>query len=112
MSIKKSNNMKKIYSSYNTLTILLFVIITFQTEKITAQGCVAVRQMGGLLMNSASSYNLDKGEFQVGTNYRYFHSWRHFVGKEEQLERQTTGGGHDENGVEQGNAVNIYSHAI
>ncbi|WP_348800094.1 hypothetical protein [Flavobacterium adhaerens] len=79
---------------------------------MSAQGCVAVRQMGGLYLNSASSYNLNKNEFQVGTNYRYFHSWRHFVGKEEQLHRQTTGGGHDENGVEQGNAVNIYSHAV
>jgi hypothetical protein len=104
--------MKKIRSLHLIYIFLLFILNTFCTEKVTAQGCVAVRQMGGLLMNSASSYNLDKGEFQVGTNYRYFHSWRHFVGKEEQLERQTTGGGHDENGVEQGNAVNIYSHAV
>ncbi|OAZ03519.1 hypothetical protein FLB_23080 [Flavobacterium succinicans] len=80
--------------------------------KIAAQGCVAVRQMGGQNINATNSYNLKEGEFQVGTNYRYFHSWRHFVGKEEQLERQTTGGGHDANGKELGNAVNIYSHAI
>ncbi|MGL2992763.1 hypothetical protein [Flavobacterium sp. TSSA_36] len=63
-------------------------------------------------MNTSNSYDLHEGEFQVGTNYRYFHSWRHFVGKEEQLQRQTTGGGHDANGKELGNAVNIYSHAI
>ncbi|HSD07682.1 hypothetical protein [Flavobacterium sp.] len=99
-------------SLYNLSIYLSFILIIFQAEKTSAQGCVAVRQMGGLYMNSASSYNLNKGEFQVGTTYRYFHSWRHFVGKEEQKERQTTGGGHDENGVEQGNAVNIYSHAI
>ena len=63
-------------------------------------------------MTLTNSYNLNKGDFQVGTNYRYFHSWRHFVGKEEQPQRQTTGGGLDENGNERGNAVNIYSHAI
>ncbi|HYG17503.1 MAG TPA: hypothetical protein VD816_01185, partial [Ohtaekwangia sp.] len=34
------------------------------------------------------------------------------VGTEEQPHRQTTGGGHDANGKERGNAVNIYSHAI
>jgi hypothetical protein len=74
--------------------------------------CVAVRQMGGTGMLSCSSYNMEKGQFQLGTNYRYFHSFRHFVGKEEQYERQNTGGGHDENGNELGNAVNIYSHAL
>ena len=67
-----------------------------------AQGCVAVRQMGGITaMCSSSSYNLNKGDIQTGVNYRYFHSWRHFVGTEEQKQRQTLG-----------NAVNIYSHAV
>lgn len=78
-----------------------------------SQGCVAVRQMGGITtMCSSNSYNLTKGEFQIGASYRYFHSWRHFVGLEEQPQRQTTGGGHDENGKDRGNAVNIYSHAV
>jgi hypothetical protein len=77
-----------------------------------AQGCVAVRQMGGNTTCSANGYNLTKGEFTFGTSYRYFHSWRHFVGLEEQPERQTTGGGHDANGKELGNAVNIYSHSV
>jgi len=69
--------------------------------------------MGGIntMFSSNSTYTLPKGEFQVGASYRYFHSWRHFVGTEEQTQRQTTGGGHDENGKELGNAVNIYSHA-
>jgi hypothetical protein len=77
-----------------------------------AQGCVAVRQMGGVNPLSSNGYTLSKGEFQIGAGYRYFHSWRHFVGTEEQHERQSTGGGHDANGKERGNAVNIYSHAI
>lgn len=77
-----------------------------------AQGCVAVRQMGGNNPLSTAGYTLPKGEFQIGGGYRYFHSWRHFVGKEEQPERQTHGGGFDANGKELGNAVNIYSHAF
>ena len=94
------------------LYIYLPIISLLLISKVAAQGCVSVRQMGGQNMNATNSYNLEEGEFQVGTNYRYFHSWRHFIGKEEQLERQTTGGGHDANGKELGNAVNIYSHAI
>jgi len=81
--------------------------------KTNAQGCVAVRQMGGVTAISPSgSYNLAKGDLQMGVNYRYFHSWRHFVGTEEQPERQKTGGGHDASGHDRGNAVNIYSHAV
>jgi hypothetical protein len=97
--------MKKIISFF-------FAVALLASSKSFAQGCVAVRQMGGNSMCGTSSYVLPKGEFQVGGAYRYFHSWRHFVGKEEQKQRQTTGGGHDTNGKERGNAVNIYSHAV
>jgi hypothetical protein len=92
--------------------IVLLLLLTGVSYNLHAQGCVAVRQMGGNVMTSSTSYNLPKGEFQIGAGYRYFHSWRHFVGTEEQHERQTSGGGHDANGKERGNAVNIYSHAI
>jgi hypothetical protein len=91
---------------------LTLIMLVFGITSANGQGCVAVRQMGGLTLNASDSYNLLKGDFQIGTNYRYFHSWRHFVGTEEQPERQTSGGGHDANGKELGNAVNIYSHAV
>ena len=104
---KTQNNL----TIYSLATMLLTLFISFQTENSIAQGCVAVRQMGGLSMCSSDSYNLNAGDIQVGMNYRYFHSWRHFVGTEEQPQRQTTGGGFDANGVERGNAVNIYSHS-
>jgi len=93
-------------------TIAAFLFLSISYTQTFAQGCVAVRQMGGINPLSTSGYTLPKGEFQIGTNYRYFHSWRHFVGKEEQKQRQTTGGGFDANGKERGNAVNIYSHAV
>ena len=89
------------------------VFFTGITNKTKAQGCVAIRQMGGVTaVTESNSYNLPKGTFQIGANYRYFHSWRHYVGTIEQPQRQTTGGGHDENGNDRGNAVNIYSHAL
>jgi hypothetical protein len=90
--------------------LILFALLSF--SDLRAQGCVAVRQMGGLNPLSSNGYTLPKNELQLGLNYRYFHSWRHFVGTEEQHERQTTGGGHDASGKERGNAVNIYSHAV
>ncbi len=100
--------MKKLY-----ISLLLCMAVTLAYNTASAQGCVAVRQMGGVNpMVGASSYNLLKGQFQVGASYRYFHSWRHFVGKEEQPQRQTTGGGHGPDGKDRGNAVNIYSHAL
>ena len=99
--------MKKIF------LVILVVIGMATIQNAKAQGCVAVRQMGGVTaLTPSGSYNLAKGDFQVGLNYRYFHSWRHFVGTEEQPERQKTGGGHDANGNDRGNAVNIYSHAV
>ena len=92
---------------------ILIAIIVIAQYKINAQGCVAVRQMGGVnAMCSGNSYNLAKGDVQVGVNYRYFHSWRHFVGTEEQRQRQNTGGGIGADGIDHGNAVNIYSHAL
>jgi hypothetical protein len=94
---------------YSILTILL---CGYAQMDLMAQGCVAVRQMGGVNSLSSNGFTLSPGEFQIGAAYRYFHSWRHFVGTEEQHERQTTGGGHDANGNERGNAVNIYSHAL
>ena len=69
-----------------SIAICFLLIGNFSAK---SQGCVAVRQMGGTTpMSSTSSYNLNKGDFQIGAHYRYFHSWRHFVGTEEQPERQ------------------------
>jgi len=98
--------MKKI----SIVILLLSAIVS--SIKLNAQGCVAVRSMGGVTALSSGSYNLSKGEFQIGGNYRYFHSWRHFVGREEQEQRQNTGGGIGADGKDHGNAVNIYSHAL
>jgi hypothetical protein len=95
-------------SKFYVLTILLSAFIS----TVFGQGCVAVRAMGGNNPMSTSGYTLNKGEWQVGIGYRYFHSWRHFVGTEEQKQRQTSGGGHTASGKELGNAVNIYSHAL
>jgi hypothetical protein len=91
--------------------LLIIVVASFLHFETYAQGCVAVRQLGGINPLSSNGYTLPKGEFQIGTSYRYFHSFRHFVGTDEKPHRQTTQGGFV-NGKERGNAVNIYSHSI
>jgi hypothetical protein len=90
----------------------IFALIIISQVGAYAQGCVAVRAMGGTNPLSSDGYWLKKGEFTVGTSYRYFHSWRHFVGTDEKKFRQTTQGGFGLDGKERGNAVNIYSHSI
>lgn len=96
----------------NIYVSILILVVSCACYELRAQGCVAVRQMGGNVVGATSGYNLPKASLQAGVGYRYFHSWRHFVGTEEQPHRQNTGGGHDANGKERGNAVNIYSHAV
>lgn len=95
------------------LFICIIAIICLKINA-NAQGCVAVRQMGGVhtLCAGGNSYNLQKGDMQVGLSFRKFHSWRHFVGTEEQKQRQNTGGGIGADGIDHGNAVNIYSNAL
>jgi len=68
--------------------VIVFALLAFSGQ-VMAQGCVAIRQMGGVTAISPfDTYNLSKGDFVIGTNYRFFHSWRHFIGTQEQPQRQ------------------------
>lgn len=73
--------MKPIFS----LSILLLLLLWGLDA--TAQGCVAIRHFSSCGGNSLSSATLAKGEWQLGANYRYFKSFRHFRGKEEEPDR-------------------------
>jgi hypothetical protein len=71
-----------------SLYVLLFVIlISFSSANVNAQGCVAVKNM--------SSCSLNWGEeakgFQLSLNYRYFRSYKHFVGNHEEKHRVEQG---------------------
>lgn len=60
------------------------------SPEMYAQGCVAVRQMGGCGAASANSL-LNKGQWQASLNYRYFRSYRHFRGDHEEINRVEQG---------------------
>ncbi|EMR03442.1 transporter [Cesiribacter andamanensis] len=65
-----------------------------------AQGCVAIRHFSSCGGGSHSA-TLLKGQWQASTNYRYFKSFRHFRGREEEPDR-----------VANNTEVVNYSHAL
>jgi len=72
----------------SVLTICLLILITH--THVFAQGCVAIRSTGGICaMNEHpdSTGAADKGYWLYNNNDRYYKSFRHFIGKQEQFER-------------------------
>jgi hypothetical protein len=65
------------------LALSLFTFIVYHA--VNGQGCVAIRSTGAVCTKHDAS--MDAKGWQVSTSYRYFKSFRHFVGKEEQHER-------------------------
>lgn len=66
------------------LTLLL--ILSVSTIKVNAQGCVAIRGTGGSCTRQSGDETTAQG-WQLNINHRYFKSFRHYVGTEEQKER-------------------------
>ncbi|RFM25923.1 hypothetical protein [Deminuibacter soli] len=56
-----------------------------------AQGCVAIRSTGGLSNLQHASAADTMPSWSLNINNRYFKSFRHYVGKEEQKQRQEQG---------------------
>jgi len=64
----------------------VFILLT-QTN-VFAQGCVAIRSTGGICaMNEHSDSTITGGYWIYNSNDRYYKSFRHFVGKQEQFQR-------------------------
>jgi hypothetical protein len=65
---------------------LLTLILIAAAERTSAQGCVAIRSAGGFC--GAGENHLDSAsKWQLSVNNRYFKSFRHFVGTDEQKQR-------------------------
>jgi hypothetical protein len=68
------------------LGICLFILLA-QT-KVLGQGCVAIRSTGGICaMNEHADSTTANGFWLYNNNDRYYKSFRHFVGKQEQFQR-------------------------
>ena len=72
-----------------TLAFTLLLVSIIGIGNASAQGCVAIRNMGcsGTTIGGNTSGFLQKGEFQLLSNYRYFKSYKHFRGSHEEVER-------------------------
>ena len=77
--------MEQLYKKiiFGTAILLLF------SFDINAQGCIAIRSGCGVNIGGGSLS--PKGSWQVGTNLRYFHSYKHFRGKHEETNRVQEG---------------------
>jgi hypothetical protein len=62
----------------------LVILSILFTNEATAQGCVAVRN----IMSGTNGFSSDPKSWQFSANYRYFHSYKHFVGTERQIHRE------------------------
>ncbi len=67
------------------LVIISFLFIVFAGSRANAQGCVAIRSTGSSCFTGNAAD--DSTKWQLNLNYRYFKSFRHFKGDEEQKER-------------------------
>ncbi|UZD21885.1 transporter [Algoriphagus halophytocola] len=84
-------------------TQFLFAIAALLLLEINAnaQGCVAIRQFSGLGNAVGQGNILNKGEWNISANYRYFKSFRHFRGTHEEPNR-----------IEDGTEVINYQHGL
>lgn len=73
---------------YLLFSIVLVSLLASSAIDTLAQGCVAVRNMASCSLNYDSTQN---SAWQFSLNYRYFRSFRHFRGKEEEAERVEQG---------------------
>ena len=71
--------MKKLFAIW----IIILLIIS---GRAYSQGCVAIRSTGAMCTKPDATADAHKG-WQLNTSYRFFRSFRHFVGTEEQKER-------------------------
>lgn len=65
--------------------LIIIAALSIYNINANAQGCVAIRSTGAVCTKQDPGH-ATKG-WQLNTSYRYFKSFRHFVGKEEQKER-------------------------
>lgn len=67
------------------IKLLLLILFSFSAlHFLSAQGCVAIRGGSSCGTNLGGGINLMQGEFQLGTGFRYFESFRHFRGSEQE----------------------------
>ena len=73
-----------------TYLIIALYFLTW-TQEATAQGCVAIRGMSSCAGSLGGSAGIPRGEFLAGMGFRYFKSFRHYRGTEQEKYRLAEG---------------------
>lgn len=73
-----------------SISITVLIIILFLNNTLIAQGCVAIRGSASTCMLSHPEHS-NKSGWQFSTSARYFKSFRHFSGTEENKDRLVQG---------------------
>lgn len=72
----------------STLQLIVALVLAMaSTHTAAAQGCVAIRHFSSCSGTTLESNILPAGSWQLGVNYRYFESFRHFRGTHEEPDR-------------------------
>lgn len=67
------------------IAVLLLALLSYIPAQ--SQGCVAIRQFSTCSGNTLEANQLNGGSWQIGANYRYFKSFRHYRGTHEEPDR-------------------------
>lgn len=76
---------------HSLFTLSIIAISCLGIHSARSQGCVAIRHFSSCVGNTLESNLLGPGDIQIGSNYRYFKSFRHFRGTEEEPDRVANG---------------------
>ena len=87
-SIQETSKLKKMRK---IVFAILLLTATTGYNRLAAQGCVAIRSTGGFCSAGGAEHIDSVSKWQFSANNRYFRSFRHFVGKKEQKQRQKLG---------------------
>ena len=111
----------------NVKLLAAFFLIIGSSVELSAQGCVAIRTVGGLntmehsmmhgtmngMMHDGNDSNAQKmvePKWDLNINGRYFKSYKHFVGTQEQKQRETDGSNVINNAFEMNvNATRVFN---
>jgi hypothetical protein len=82
----KTTSMRKVFVCF------LFIAALASTNRLSAQGCVAIRSNGGFCTAGDEQAHLDtSAHWQLSINNRYYKSFKHYVGTAYQKQRQELG---------------------
>jgi len=70
------------------LSMLTLLLMVMTVQKIQAQGCVAIKSTGGFCSAGGEGHMDTTSKWLFTENTRYFKSYKHFVGTDEQKQRQ------------------------